>query len=528
MRTKTAFSIILLALSIIPAHSYAEPDFHEGEEGGYVPSYRTQKERGGGAGVREGGGGLGPSTEYGAGFINDNPWLPYAGFNYKTEREYHQARYRVYIPNFQSFHIAGRYHSYTVGDDPGWHEISFIFYDRRKYIPQYKYGIVLCLKTQMISALTWKSTLYLDFFEATWKKGYHTVKWARRVNRTFSGIGWVARENAKKWSYVIDAWITEDNKRLGIRFTNYWRTEKGFDNNQTGDDDQFTEFFFQLKDSNHVPHDYQYFNNLVVMRYLVERPKLKADMYGCAITKAEDVAFQNAKQVGVSPPTIFEPKSSAWWSPANWFWGSIMGFYRWFTRLGTMFGQFMREVFDRFADVLREILTSAVLSGWNTFIAFIDRVFDWLGYPNLRMILQTWISNMYIWMVTSVNYLISLMTSVFDFMNVFMTRWLGLIQTILGQWQYMIVIFLNFIDGAYTSGINFWVDMGGPTWVMLFATLYPFYLLHLYESEGQDAVLGQFTFIMNVVSFMVHLFIGIAQLVINIVSTLIESIPVVE
>ncbi|MHA1829059.1 MAG: hypothetical protein ACTSX6_10490 [Candidatus Heimdallarchaeaceae archaeon] len=173
-------------------------------------------------------------------------------------------------------------------------------------------------------------------------------------------------------------------------------------------------------------------------------------------------------------------------------------------------------------------LTYAALDAWTYFVGFLDTVASFLGFPNAFSNFLSYISTFYTWMTDSFTYLISLLTTAFNFFSATMTKITSLISMVVTQWISLFRTFINFLDGAYAAGIKVYDDLGIKWWIIIGAILYPVYLLILWDEKGLGAVIDHITFLMDIAAFLLNIFISFAQLTINLIGRVIESIPVVE
>jgi hypothetical protein len=86
----------------------------------------------------------------------------------------------------------------------------------------------------------------------------------------------------------------------------------------------------------------------------------------------------------------------------------------------------------------------------------------------------------------------------------------------------------SMLTGAYGTGANLWETLGIWNWVVLGLIMYPMYLFMLWDEHGIDAVINQLMFIFNVFNMLAHYFIAFVQMIMGIIHTIVESIPVVE
>jgi len=127
--------------------------------------------------------------------------------------------------------------------------------------------------------------------------------------------------------------------------------------------------------------------------------------------------------------------------------------------------------------------------------------------------------------MTSVNYVVALFTQYFLFLAVTMGKFTTFFVTSFTVWINAIQIFWNFLDGVYTTGIHVWNDMLSP-WLQLVPVFIMVYSVYRIIDDGFEAFQGDVNFVINIFSFLGNIFMTVIQLVIRIVTALIESLPI--
>lgn len=168
------------------------------------------------------------------------------------------------------------------------------------------------------------------------------------------------------------------------------------------------------------------------------------------------------------------------------------------------------------------------LSLWPTFVAFLDTLAAYAGFPNLFSNLFSWLNSGWLWMVNSFTYLILLLTPMFSLLGESMGKFVTVVTTAATQWVAMLQQTWLLLDGAYTSGVHLYNDLGISQWIVLGLILYPLHLVILWDVWGLDPVEREIRIIWDVLNFLFSLFIRVAELIINVIGTIIESIPVIE
>jgi len=177
---------------------------------------------------------------------------------------------------------------------------------------------------------------------------------------------------------------------------------------------------------------------------------------------------------------------------------------------------------------LSDFFGPALLDLWSAFVGFIDSIFTWLGFPNAFSRFIAWLVNMWDWLLDSIGYTVDLLISIFSFLTATMTKSVSLFSQIITYWIETIQGVISFLDSGMGAVGGVWDMLGMTWWLTLGCILYPIWLVYLWEEEGFDALINHLTFVYELVMGIVNFFIRIIQTVINVIGSLIESIPVVE
>jgi len=186
------------------------------------------------------------------------------------------------------------------------------------------------------------------------------------------------------------------------------------------------------------------------------------------------------------------------------------------------------NIYRAAAFLISDNLGKGLLNFWNIFTGFMNAIASWVGIDNLWTILMDMINDLWQWAVDSFTYVALLLVSMFAFLSVSMLKIASFVNQVVQQWVDMITTTIAFLDGAYTSGIHVWNDLGMSWWLLLGAILYPIWLVYLWEEEGLDAVINHIKFIADMFYSAIHVFIIIAQNVVSFIQYIIEAIPIVE
>ena len=191
---------------------------------------------------------------------------------------------------------------------------------------------------------------------------------------------------------------------------------------------------------------------------------------------------------------------------------------------------FLEALFGGFTIMGRtisEAITLGALWGWKIFVDFLDSVAGMLGSPNFFSTLFSQIAGFGGWMVSSLGYLVTLVTSFFGLVTASMGKFLTLVTSIFSGWVDIFQAFINVIDDGFNTGFNIYTDYIA-IWMPLVPVGMLIYFYFRLAEDGIDAVYRDLQMIFSVLSLMFTFFITIIQVTLNIISTIIESIPVVE
>jgi hypothetical protein len=165
---------------------------------------------------------------------------------------------------------------------------------------------------------------------------------------------------------------------------------------------------------------------------------------------------------------------------------------------------------------------------WPGFVGFLDTIGSWLGMPRAFTNFINWISTAGGGLFTSLTYLASVISGGFAFIAIFMWQlitFIGLCFTYLGQ---VINGVIGFFTGTVGGAGNIWATFNGTQWVILGIICYPIYLVFLWDEHGLGAVETELRRDWWVLSTVFGVLITVGRYILQIITAVIESIPVVE
>lgn len=364
---------------------------------------------------------------------------------------------------------------------------------------------------------------------------------------------------------IVDAWIGDDDKHFSMRVTM---------ENVTLDDEYAFTYSFDLTDVNGDIKNLDWFDGWVQQRLYCQSQSFTGDppelnqgyisvfshrligsiialvilVVVCAFGYQWVLRPVLKETFGLALPAIpFLPERpedviSALADLAHQFIGGLGG-------LGNLIVSALSPIVDAiakaanpfiqaFINFMSEILTAlinVVVGLWNFIVLGIDgllyAIFPALGPAVFSTFLggiTDFFAGLLGWTVTSIGYLVTLLTSGFQFIGSFFGKMLNTLSSVVTQLVTFVQTFFLMLGDTYTSGVNLWDDLGLSTWVMLGAILYPIYLFGLLVEKGLDAMLRHLTMVINIFSWIFSLLITVVQTFITIIISLLELIPVAE
>jgi hypothetical protein len=188
-------------------------------------------------------------------------------------------------------------------------------------------------------------------------------------------------------------------------------------------------------------------------------------------------------------------------------------------------------IFSLFSGIggwLSENVLFGGLNLWGNFVAFLDTIAGWLGAPGFFSWLFDQIAGglayLYAGALQTVDMLVPMFLLIGEVLGTFVT----IVSDIITGFVNTLTIFTDMMAGGYGAGVNVWNDLGISTWISIGIVFYPLYLLWLWEKEGLDAVMQQLGWIFGLFVAIYKLLEGIILGVVQLITSLIESIPVAE
>ena len=194
---------------------------------------------------------------------------------------------------------------------------------------------------------------------------------------------------------------------------------------------------------------------------------------------------------------------------------------------GGLQGWISTQIGGYFSDLMNSLNYGALLL-WNVFVSFLDTVFSFTGTPDAFSRFIALLTSFWGWLVTSSSWLLSLLGDGFTGLLVVMTSFVDIFTMAVNNFVSMIYWINQLLMGGLTAGINIWEDYNMNQWIQILLILYPVFLFYLMVEKGGQALADHISFMFNVFSFIIGLFLRVIEFAIRIVTAIIESIPIIE
>lgn len=186
-------------------------------------------------------------------------------------------------------------------------------------------------------------------------------------------------------------------------------------------------------------------------------------------------------------------------------------------------------MFGWIIESLKQLLLSdPVLSGWQTFVNFLDTVFTFAGWEDGFSTIVGWIASFLTFLTNSVAWVVDFSTDLFSLFTAMLTTLFNIMGTFVTQWVLLLQATTNILTDGYNSGINFINDFDIASWLPVVGILWIIWLAELFILKGAGPVMDHFSFIFSAFMFLFNVFLGLVNFFIYLVNSLIEAIPVVE
>jgi hypothetical protein len=194
-------------------------------------------------------------------------------------------------------------------------------------------------------------------------------------------------------------------------------------------------------------------------------------------------------------------------------------------------GGMLGALFSGFSYMLKYLADSVLYGGlslWPTFVAFLDTIAGWLNMPNGFSNFLSWLGTSSSGLFSGLTWLGSALAGGVVFLAIFMSQllaFIALIFTYLGQ---VIAGVFGFFTGTIGGAGDVWTSLNLTQWVILGIIVYPIYLILMWDEDGLDAVETELRRDWWVLSTIFGVLVTIGRYIVQILTALIESIPVVE
>ncbi|GAF70125.1 unnamed protein product, partial [marine sediment metagenome] len=185
-------------------------------------------------------------------------------------------------------------------------------------------------------------------------------------------------------------------------------------------------------------------------------------------------------------------------------------------------------MFAGMAAFLSENVMFGGLNLWGSFVNFLDTIAAWLGAPGFFTWMFGQVGNALAYLYDAAAYGFDVVAQLFSMITALLGSFLGVMGELIASLGNTLTIFTDMMGGAYGTGADMWNDLGISSWITVALIFYPIYLIYLWEEEGDAAVIGQLSFLFGILVFLFNFFSSIISGAIQLITGLIESIPVAE
>lgn len=221
-----------------------------------------------------------------------------------------------------------------------------------------------------------------------------------------------------------------------------------------------------------------------------------------------DLTFCNPPIIGIQTPAFDETKVPL--MPQSGFIGVLSSTFSWWGKW------------------LTDNVIWGGLSIWPALVAFLDTIGAWMGYPGAFSHFLTWIGGGWTWLSSGVTWLYSLIVAGWAFVTLWISKFITVVSAAFNIFGLFISGIFSFLNGTASGSVEVWNSLGMWQWLTLGLILYPVYLLILWDEHGLNAVEHELRRDWFVLSTVGGVFLQIGHFIIDIIHTLIESIPVAE
>lgn len=176
------------------------------------------------------------------------------------------------------------------------------------------------------------------------------------------------------------------------------------------------------------------------------------------------------------------------------------------------------------ANAIAQVVGPALLGFWDVFVGFLDTIFAWVGFPNAFSQFISLLGDAWNWFLTSVSYVVTMITQMFLFLAEVMTKIISLFTTLITQWISIATWFWYMLDTGFYSATGVWETLNIGQWVIIGAILYPVFLLTIWEEDGTQALFDHINFVVNVFLWFVHGFLTLTSFFADLIMQIVDVV----
>lgn len=235
-----------------------------------------------------------------------------------------------------------------------------------------------------------------------------------------------------------------------------------------------------------------------------------------------DLTFGSRPFSGIQTPVFDETKVIV--MPQGGFLGSLSSMLTssWNT-LQNWLGPPVMNFIDAYLLPAANTIITTLKNSMNT-------IFGLFGYPSFGDDITSFLSSLWTWFGTSIQYFVADLGTFFNFLGLFFTGVSNWVVSFFGTFTNMVSFTGSVLGGGYGMGVDF-ITMFAPAFEAVLvgiAIIYVVFLVDLADKRGFVAVLDHWRSMFDIVSFVFGVFLTIINLFISTIYRLIELLPFAE
>ncbi|MGQ9624777.1 MAG: DUF2341 domain-containing protein [Candidatus Bathycorpusculaceae bacterium] len=422
-----------------------------------------------------------------------------------------------YIPSFQKFH------SLITLDQVGGVSANAYFKWSYNFYKAGELAVVYSVKIRY-------TDLSAKCFELTFERylpklGTTTV--LKKLNINMNGTGIYERA----WKVAIDGCNYLDEKSFQIRVASDTEEQHVQDEN-TGE--YWWEYFFVLVDAYGNPVNIRYYDPVVKVSVLVQ-----SDNNILTMIKTHThlvwyvwIALAIIATLGFFATAYVLTGGNLASIPVIG--GAMQGMVDWTSSLAMAIANALRPLADWIWSSLIAVMNpvvTALINGitalWSWVVAAFDLLFSFSGNPHLFSDFLSFMGTLVSNIANAISWFATLIIQGFTFIGAFFITFATVLTSFVGTFVNMWNGFVSVMSGGAGMMLDFygmWAPMLNSILVLL-AIGYVIWLIVLWENKGLGGVIDHVKGVLDIIVFIGHLFLGVIQTLIHVITSILEGIP---